>query len=226
MISDRHINFALPKTGEPLNSGQKNFLQSFFAEASHKTINVRQVHGRRVVVGSPKYSQKTVVSKADAVVTNIPQLPIAVRTADCLSVFIFDPRHKAIGVAHAGWKGTHKQIVPNAIRMMTKKFGSQAADLKIAFGPSIRACCYQVGREFKRYFPKEIKETPKGLYLNLPLVNKRQLTRLGVKRKNILDESDCTFCNEKFFSFRRQGEKAGRMISAMMLKNSKIKSQK
>lgn len=215
--SGRRINFVLPKDGTVFNKQQKNFLQSVLKKSLPRMINIRQIHGRRVILAAPQYLRKNQITEADGAVTNLPNLPLAVRTADCLSAFIFDPPHKAIGLVHAGWKGTRKEIIPNAIRLLIKKFGTRPADLKIAFGPSIRSCCYQVGEEFKRYFPKEVKQTPRGLYLDLPLANKRQLVALGVKSKNILDQEQCTCCSKNFFSYRRDGKKAGRMISVMML---------
>lgn len=218
IVTDKRIDFALPKEGEPFTSGQRQFLNSVLAGARCGVVNVRQVHGRRVVLGSPAYVKRKEISRADAVVTNVPQLPIAVRTADCLPVFIFDPAHKAIGVVHAGWKGTKKEVVPAAVKLMQKKFRSRARDLKVAFGPSIKSCCYQVGKEFKKHFPKDVALTAQGMYLDLPMVNRRQLISLGVPEKNILDGGACTFCSGKFFSYRREGEKAGRMLSVMMLK--------
>ena len=218
LVTDKRINFALPKEGEPFTEGQRQFLNTVLAGARCGVVNVRQVHGCRVILGTPQYLKRTAIGRADAVVTNIPRLPIAVRTADCLPVFIFDPKNKAIGVVHAGWKGTKKQVVPAAVKLMRKKFRSRAKDLKVAFGPSIKNCCYQVGKEFKRHFPKDVKMTPEGLCLDLPMVNRRQLVSLGVSAKNILDGGACTFCSGKFFSFRRDGEKAGRMLSVMMLK--------
>lgn len=117
---------------------------------------------------------------------------------------------------------------------MKKHFGTKPKDLKAAFGPAIQKCCYQMGLEFKKYFPKEVtvvngaptvllrfcaaKRSRGGLFFDLPLTNKHQLLALGVKEKNIFDCRICTSCNPRFFSFRREGKKAGRMISLMMLK--------
>ncbi len=219
LISDRSVNFTLPKAGDhPFGRKQKQFLISRLKKFATKVVNIRQIHGRRIILGTPQYLKRNRIVEADGIVTNVPNLPVAVRTADCLSVFIYDPRHKAIGVVHAGWKGTKKKIISNEVRLMKKKFGSQAADLKVAFGPSIQSCCYQVGQEFKRHFPKEVVKKSDGLYLDLPRVNKLELLGIGVKARNILESDICTFCNNKFFSFRREKERAGRMISIMMLK--------
>ncbi len=217
-VSDRSVDFSLPNEGEPLNSQQKKFLAEQLRQAVPPLAVIRQVHGREVLAVTDQYVKQRKISEADAAVTNLSGMPLSVRTADCLSVFIFDPKTKAIGLVHAGWKGTKKRIVPAAIRLMRKKFGSRPADLKVVFGPSIRSCCYQVGEEFKKHFPREVLKRTSGLYLDLPLANRHQLRAAGVKSGNISDVELCTFCDKRFFSFRREAEKAGRMISVMMLK--------
>ena len=217
-VSDHTVDFALPKEGEPFNGFQKHFLLAQLREPAEKIVTILQVHGRRVLMATPRYLENGKISEADAAITDVAHLPLAVRTADCLSIFIFDPKQKAIGLVHAGWKGTKKKIVSNTIAMMKKKFSSQTKNLKVAFGPSIRSCCYQVGEEFKKYFPKEVSEKALGLYFDLPLANRNQLLALGVERKNILDMKFCTCCDQRFFSYRREGERTGRMISLIMLK--------
>jgi len=218
-VTDRSVDFARPKEGEPFTGFQKHFLFAQLRKAIETIVTIRQVHGRRVIVVTPRYLRDTKITEADGVITDISDCALTVRTADCLSMFIFDPKHKAIGLVHAGWRGTKKEIIPHAIRLMKEKFDSQPKDLKVAFGPSIRACCYQVGDEFKKYFPQETVQRNTGLYFDLPLANRNQLLRFGVHRKNIFDCELCTCCDKQFFSYRREGEKTGRMISLLMLKS-------
>ena len=111
------------------------------------------------------------------------------------------------------------RIVAHTVAKMQAKFGSKPADLKVAFGPSIRSCCYQVGTEFKKHFPSETVQKAGGLFLDIPLANRRQLLAAGVKPGHITDMKLCTFCDKRFFSYRREGEKAGRMISVMMIRH-------
>ena len=217
-VSDRTIDFKLNEQDPLLNPSQKDFLSKHIGAFAKDLFYLKQVHGNFVYPLTKITPFHLPLLKGDAMITNIPHQPLAVRTADCLSVFIFDPVVGAIGVVHAGWKGTHQEILKQTVEDMQSKWGSRPQDLKIAFGPSIRSCCYQVGVEFKDYFPDEIFAKPTGLYLDLPLANKRQLLRLGILEKNIFDCSICTCCNQRYFSYRRDGEKAGRMISVMMLK--------
>ena len=158
------------------------------------------------------------VRKADGILTDRTNLPIAVRTADCLPIFVYDPRNRVIGILHAGWKGTRKGIVANALSVMLKKWHTKPSELIVAFGPSIRPCCYEVGKVFKRYFPNEVYKKGEKYFLDTPLVNQRQLLKAGIKKENIYDCGTCTSCSRDFFSYRRQGEQAGRMLSVMMLR--------
>ncbi len=88
----------------------------------------------------------------DGLITNASGLLLAVLTADCLPVIVVDPRHRAVGVFHAGWRGTVKRIVEQGVGEMRKHFGSEPAQLRAAIGPGIRNCCYQVGPEVIEIF--------------------------------------------------------------------------
>ena len=94
---------------------------------------------------------------ADAFITDEKNLPIAIRTADCVPVFIFDPIRRVIGLAHAGWRGTYKEIASKTVQRMQEKYASQPSDLKVVLGPCIRECCYKVNEEFRDYFPSNVK---------------------------------------------------------------------
>ncbi len=120
---------------------------------------------------------------------------------------------------HAGWKGAKEKILEKIILKMKEKFESDPSALKVVFGPSLSTCCYQVKDEFKDYFPGHVEERQGQLYLDLNAVNKQALLDCGVLSENIHDCDICTYCNQGFFSHRREGEIAGRMISAIMLKD-------
>ena len=212
------MSFKLAEDQAELSPAQKQFISSKLRRPVQQVFTIRQVHGKRIVkVGADQVHPRPLL-EADGMVTKAVNVPLSVRTADCLSIFIFDPKEKGIGLVHAGWKGTEQKIVIEAIRRMREEWKTEAKDLKVAFGPSIRKCCYEVGEEFFEYFPAEIVKIDGKNFLDLPLVNKKQLLNTGVQEKNIFDCGACTFCDTKYFSFRRDGEAAGRMISLMMLK--------
>ncbi len=216
-VTDASVDFKLAQDQEDLTPLQKEYLSKKLRRSFLNILTVRQVHGKKIVHVKSGQIHPRPLLEADGMVTSEKNVPLTVRTADCLSIFIFDPQKNCIGLIHAGWKGTHQNIAAATLAMMQKEWGSDPQDLKVAFGPSIRSCCYEVGKEFEQYFPQAMVRRDGQDFLNLPFVNRRQLIDFGVLEKNILDCEACTHCDEKYFSFRREGEKAGRMISLMML---------
>ncbi|MFH1359522.1 MAG: peptidoglycan editing factor PgeF [Candidatus Omnitrophota bacterium] len=220
-VSERPVDFSLAKSAPLFSSQQKNLFKRRGSLKFSRVLNIRQIHGCRIlcVTGENDWPQRK-IRRADGLMTCASHIPLAVRIADCLSIFMFDPKTKTIALVHAGWRGSRKQIAKKAVLLMKRKFGARAENLKITFGPCIRSCCYQVSVPFKNYFPREVKKRNNQYYLDLPLVNKNQLIQAGVEKRNIFDSRLCTFCDQHFFSFRRQGKKAGRMISLIMRKSS------
>lgn len=154
----------------------------------------------------------------DAFITDAKNLPLAVFTADCLSIFLYDPVRGAIGLVHAGWRGTKDDILPRAVALMGKDFGSDPSDISAGFGPCIRQCCYEVKDDLRAFFGEGVSKRGNRYYLDLLGINKKSLLGLGVKKTNIFDAGECTFClSKKYFSHRRESDKAGRMMSVMML---------
>jgi YfiH family protein len=91
----------------------------------------------------------------DGMVTNDPGIVLAILTADCLPVILIDPNKRAVGVFHAGWRGTVKRIVEKGVGMMRLQFGSRARDLEAAIGPGVHNCCYAVGEEVRDQFTSQ-----------------------------------------------------------------------
>jgi len=124
----------------------------------------------------------------------------------------------AIGLVHAGWRGTKEQILAKVVTELSGQYSVDRKSVHALFGPAIRACCYEVGEEFYRYFPDDMVKRKKKHYLDLAQTNMRQLTALGIPSDQIHDCQLCTCCHEEFFSFRREGKSAGRMLSLMYIR--------
>jgi YfiH family protein len=115
-------------------------------------VTLRQVHSDVIhFVDSPPESQ----SVGDGLITARPGLLLAIQTADCLPIILADPKHSAVGVFHAGWRGTLKRIVEKGVGRMRLHFGSRPRDLKAAIGPGIHGCCYTVGPEVRDKFESQ-----------------------------------------------------------------------
>ncbi len=179
---------------------------------------LRQIHSNKVVVATRPGD----LGEGDALISNVPGLTLAIRTADCLPVLIADPENRAVAAVHAGWRGTVQEIVLEAIRAMSAEYGSRRENLVIAVGPGIGGCCYEVGPEvaeqFSRFFPErqDLHGTTK---IDLAESTIRQLRRNGGRAGQIDSSGLCTRClADQFHSYRRDGQAAGRMVSALGIK--------
>ncbi len=216
--SDAAIDFTLNESNPALNEEQRSSLSKEAGVLIRALAWVKQVHGEGVIIADESFLTNGVLKEADALITDRKNVPVAVRTADCLPVFIFDPTHRAVGIVHAGWKSTQKEIVRKTYETMNAKYQTDYEDIFVAFGPAIRSCCYEVGDEFIRHFPKAVVARDGKLFMDLIKANRDQLFSLGVERHQLFDCRVCTSCDKNYYSFRRDNKKAGRMVSVMMMK--------
>lgn len=173
----------------------------------------------------------------DGMVTDVPEALLTVFGADCPPVYLVDPVRKAIGLVHAGWKGTFNRIAQVAIARMMLRFGTDPADLYAAIGPGICKDCYEMGDEvyeafaaewgaddaddlLSRYPAKdgEGRDIPGGKYhLDLREANKKILLRAGVPADHIAVSNVCTMCNAShFYSYRArrmENEQAAMLVN-------------
>jgi polyphenol oxidase len=115
-------------------------------------VTMRQVHSDIIrFVDAPAESQLV----GDGLLTAAPGLLLGIQAADCLPIILVDPKRRAVGVFHAGWRGTVKRIVEKGVGEMRLRFGSRSRDLKAAIGPGIHGCCYDVGAEVREKFESQ-----------------------------------------------------------------------
>jgi len=186
-------------------------------------VRPKQVHGSAVVVVGENDQEKassTICGEADIIVSQQPDTAVAVQTADCVPILLFDPRTGAAGAAHSGWKGTAADVAGKAVAAMVRSFNSRPADLIAAIGPSIGPCCYQVGEDLLQVFGAAgrrwfFRFGPE-LRLNLWAANRDQLAEAGLDPANIHVAELCTAMEPALFhSYRRDREAAGRLASAI-----------
>ncbi len=115
-------------------------------------VHLKQIHSSLVqrVKAAPQEPLA-----GDGLITDVPGLLLAIKTADCVPVLVADVKRRAVGAFHAGWRGTVARVVEKGIGEMRRQFGSLPRDLRAAIGPSIRRCCYQVGAEVRAEFDSQ-----------------------------------------------------------------------
>ena len=222
-FSPRPLNFSLSGSTARYSSRQRSSLQPYFPEGIPRIAALRQTHGSQILIikEGQEEGESDDYPEGDGLLTHIPGVALTVRTADCLPVFLCDPVQKAVGIVHAGWKGTSKGIVSKAVRMMQEGFGSSPADIRAGLGPGIRSCCYAVGSEFQDVFPGQLEARQGQLFLDLAGANLMQLLAAGVTEQNVEDVRQCTCCQPDYYSFRRQGKAAGRHLALIILSGDK-----
>lgn len=190
-----------------------------------KLVCLEQVHGANIVrvekadAGKGSRDPATQFGGTDAAITNVPEIVLSVRTADCSPVFFYDPVKKAIGIAHVGWRGAVARLTSKMIQAFRMQFLSKVEDLIVAIGPTIHSCCYQVGPEFQSPFGSFVTKRKKHFYFDLPGWIRQELTVGGITEASILDSHLCTAClNKRFPSYRKEGSKVRPMMSIISLR--------
>lgn len=186
----------------------------------------KQVHGNHVHIATakdarPAYGEGELI-EADGYVTKEKNLPLAIFTADCVPVLLEDREAGVIGAVHCGWRSAVADIEAVAIAKM-QELGATVSDIRIAIGPAIERCCFEVGPEVIEAVDKLIgpfagqhyglKENGKYM-LDLKGVVKFRFLQLGIMPQNIELVGGCTLCDpDRYYSHRRAGLKRGSMAS-------------
>lgn len=189
-----------------------------------------QVHGTRIAAvdetsaGRGAIDYATAVPATDGLIACSPGIMLSLYFADCAPVLLLDPVTPAIGLAHAGWKGTAGRIAVLAVEAMSEKFGTAPDECLAAVGPSIGSCCYEVGDDVVQATAASVvggddfaARSGDRYMLDLPGIVASQLVEAGIPPRSIVVPGVCTrCCAEDFFSYRREGP-TGRMGAFLML---------
>ncbi len=174
----------------------------------------RQVHGdTAVTIRDPARTGETSAGECDALVTDRAGTALVVQTADCVPILLAAPG--AVGAAHAGWRGSARNVAGVAVAAL-REIGASPESLQAWLGPSIGPCCYEVGGEVAAQFAGDfVREgCGGGFRLDLRGVNVAQLEAAGLPRSSISVHPACTRCGgERLASYRRDRDRAGRMIA-------------
>jgi hypothetical protein len=154
---DKSLNLGFTKDDSKaaVERNRISFARNVGAAAGNKLwplVTLRQVHSDIIhFVDSAAKTQLV----GDGLITASPGLLLGIQTADCLPIILVDPKRRAVGVFHAGWRGTVKRIVEKGVGAMRLWFGSRPLDLKAVIGPGIHGCCYEVGEEVREHFESQ-----------------------------------------------------------------------
>ncbi|HAM41076.1 MAG TPA: hypothetical protein DDX89_06980 [Candidatus Omnitrophica bacterium] len=175
-----------------------------------------QVHGASIASVERIRAPGRPIAGCDALVTQTLGLGLAIRSADCLPLFVWDPVQGVVGMAHAGWRGLAAALPCRLIRFLQQRYHTRPGDLWVGIGPSIRACCYDVGPAFESRLAPWVQEERGRRTCDLIACAAAQLREAGVAAHRVLDSGQCTACEpDRWYSLRREGEACGRLISCI-----------
>ena len=197
-----------------INKNKKSFIKNLKLNYGNIAIPF-QTHSNNIKV----VNENSTYNNTDGLVSYGSKKILTLLTADCVPIFIYDKIKKNISLIHSGWRGLSSGIFFNAMDMLIKA-NNNIKDFKFVMGPSIKKCCYEVDIKVYSKFDKkfyELKNDGKAM-LDLQSILLNQILSYGVSSSNVLIDSECTKCScKKFFSYRREKEKSGRMLSIFNL---------
>lgn len=189
---------------------RRRFLEELGLDGASLTV-AGAVHGAQVArVDEPRES----IDGVDALITDRPGVALFATYADCYPIVLWDPEHHAVGLVHAGWRGTEAGVANAAVKAMQQEFGSDPAALRAGIGPGICGLCYEVGAEVAaRFDPSFTRPSGDAFLLDLAAANRAQLQAAGVK--NIFSLDLCTKETEYLPSHRRDhdGTRFGAIVA-------------
>ncbi|WP_028978507.1 peptidoglycan editing factor PgeF [Sporocytophaga myxococcoides] len=219
------LNLSFKVNDSELNVIQnRKLLSAAMNVAENHIVFPEQTHSDRVAVLRSLDDADALVN-TDALVTNLKGVCIAVMSADCVPILLYDKKNMAVGAVHAGWRGTVSKILDKTIEAMEKEFGTKASDLIAGIGPSISPEIYEVGHEVidaaENAFgniSSMVNKREGKTFFNLWEANKFQLKSRQLNPDNIEIAGICTYQNaDEFFSARKSQNKAGRFGAGIVI---------
>ncbi len=212
--------------GDELERVKKNRLVSFEAlqRAPESIFDVWQIHSADVVCAKAPRPADESHRQADIILTDRPEVTLFMRFADCVPILVQDPRRGIVGVAHAGWMGTLRDVATTTVHAMQKEYGSNPADIVAGIGPSIGPDHYEIGADvilqvMQKYGDESelvLKSNNGKIHFNLWEANRLLLERAGVGQIEV--SGICTACHtEDWFSHRAEKGRTGRFGALISL---------
>lgn len=211
------LNLGLNTDDDPsqIKANQQRILKFLQLEGSEVAF-ARQVHGDHIKT----VDQGGIYPDTDALITKKPGLMLAIQVADCAAVLIGDPGSGVIAAAHAGWRGAVSEIIPQTVHQLIQSGSSRPENMVAYISPAICKKHFEVGPEVSRQFPSSFVDTDSydKPHVDLKGFIRRQLIDHKIPEQQIQVDKGCTLCEEnKYYSFRRERERAGRMLGLIRL---------
>jgi YfiH family protein len=206
-------------TGDTPENVQKNLQIVMGVMGTRKLGSMNQLHGKDITLlrnVKPTTSPGTI--SGDAIISDLYNVGVLVKSADCQAIILFDPIKKVISNVHCGWRGNTLNIVADVVSRMTSDFRCKPSHILAAIGPSLGPCCSEF-ITYREIFPKNFNRfMVRENYFDLWQLSRWQLLEAGLKKKNIEVAGICTRCRtDLFYSYRAEGT-TGRFATVVMLK--------
>jgi len=193
--------------------------REFFKELGLNPANVayqKQIHSDIVkIIEKPGYA-----GLSDALITQVPEIGLAISSADCAAIFIYDIKNKIIAAVHSGWKGTHKKILEKTLHLMFDNFHSDPENLFVYIAPSISQKNYEVKEDVASLFDsKYLKKIDGKIFLDIKKANQDILIENGISEKQIEISELCSYEGKNLLhSYRRDGKYSGRALGLIAMR--------
>ncbi len=212
--------FTTRATGNFKQLRSLGFLGSALGVDGMRLSSLEQVHSNELVV--ERGVEAADRPPGDGLLTNVPGRLLSIRTADCFAILLADHKTAAVAAVHAGWRGTAGRIAFRVVERMVDEFGSRREGIEALIGPGIASCCFEVGPETASQFDEQFVRDGEKPHVDLAEANRAQLLEAGLEAGNIHGMGQCSHCeSEPFFSHRREGASAGRMLAFIGLRTAK-----
>ncbi len=187
---------------------------------SGRVVTMKQVHGEEIVEVKDRHLKEA--GEVDGMLTRERNIYLGVLTADCVPILFVAPAKKLVAAVHAGWRGTLAGIAVKTVKMFLEKQSVLPSELEVALGPSIDACCYEIGKDVAQPLIEKwgamaeanVQLRDGKSYLHLRNFNQAMLHHAGIPQSQIYQIGPCTCCAaDDFFSYRREKKETGRQMS-------------
>ena len=222
VFTKKPMNFSVKSVDPKVRDAYISELAEDFGYRFRKVVrSAEQVHGCKVVaIDGDNLNAKP--GPADGLVTDLTGVALEIRTADCQSIFLYDPVRQVIGNVHSGWRGTLQGIAVRAVELMQSEYGCRPADIKAYINPSILDCCFEVEDDVVSQFANVldvskycrktgIKNGRQKYHMDTAAINRDALIKAGLLPEHVMLSGVCTVCShDEFHSYRADAGADGR----------------